>query len=508
LSRFWRGDYSLAISFWVIGPLVVALAFILPEGVGWLVRGRDFNPFAILAAIVAIWAIVIVAQTYLTVGIWRSADRQRLAAGGRRRGLWGRLAQLVLVLAALNSARLLVITALPELAEGVGMALLDDPSLPPYSVRLMRDGTEAEIAGGFKYGLAREAETLFAAAPKLRVVHLNSAGGRLGEAARIARLIGARGLDTYTSVTCASACAVVFAAGHERYLRRGARLGFHRGSFAGSENGEAMKKLLLAAGIAPGFVERAVAQPAESIWYPTDRELADGRVVTAFVDSYRFAASGFGAHASLLVFEDTLRRTQALAELGEAQPRLFEDMAELYLRRYFDGWSIGQIEDELRRAKVAPFIAARLPRASDDILVDYARLLADQYAALGARDPAACFAFITRGGDARLVALMGPALQQRELALTERVLRNRSQRPAPAADVVQAANAAVNREIAASFDPQAVALLAEPARVPAAQYDLFCRIAAARLRAIIALPPHEAGDLIGSLFEAARPANR
>ena len=229
----------------------------------------------IFAAIVAIWAIVLVAAGLshgrdLAVG---QPAALRRASG--RRGLWGLAAQLVLALAALNSARLFVMTGVPELAEGFGMALLDDPSLPPYSVRLMRGGTEAEIAGGFKYGLARDAEALFATAPQLRVVHLNSAGGRLGEAVKIARLITRRKLDTYTSATCASACAVVYAAGHERYLRRGARLGFHRGIFAGNENAEAMKRLLLAAGIAPAFVDRAVAQPAESIWYPTDAELAE-----------------------------------------------------------------------------------------------------------------------------------------------------------------------------------------------------------------------------------------
>jgi hypothetical protein len=503
LARFWRGEISLALSFWGIGPLVVALAFVLPEGVGWLVRGWDFNPLVIFAAIVAIWTIFLALQVYLTVGIWRSARQQRFDASGRR-GLWGLAAQFVLALAALYSARLFVVTGVPELAEGAGMALFDDPSLPPYSVRLMRGGTEAEIAGGFKYGLAREAETLFATAPQLRVVHLDSAGGRLGEAIKIARLIARRKLDTYASATCASACAVAYAAGHERYLRRGARLGFHRGIFAGAENAEAMKRLLLSAGIAPAFVDHAVAQPAESIWYPTDAELAEGKVVTAFVDSYRFAASGFGVHATLLAFEEALRRTPGLEALSESQPELFDDIAELYLKRYFEGRSIGEIEDEVRHTKVAPFIAARLPQADDGILVDYAHLLADQYAALGARDPAACFAYVTKGGDARMIALMGPALQKREVALTERVLRSKSHRAAASPEALQAANIEVYKKMAAAFDPQAAALLSEPAKVQPDQYALFCKVAVARLNAITSLPQHEAGDLMSSLFTHAR----
>jgi hypothetical protein len=475
----------------VIAPLVIAVAFALPEAVGWAVRRQEFNPFLILAAIVAIWGIVVVAQVYLTVGLWRSA------AGGRR---WALAARLVLLLLALNTARLFVQTALPELSEGVGMALFDDPALPPYSARLIRNGTEAEIAGGFKYGLARDAEALFATAPNLRVLHLNSAGGRLGEATKLARLIRKHGLATYSSELCASACTVAYAAGRERYLRVGARLGFHRGIFAGEQNAGAMRKLLLDAGIAPAFADRAVAQPAESIWYPTTAELQAGKVITAVVDSYRFAASGLGTNASLPAVEAALRRTPGIEVLAESQPGLFEDMAELYLQRYVEGRSTGEIEDELRRTKIAPFLAHRLPQAEDEILVDYARLLADQYATLNQHDPAACFRYVTQGGDARMVALLGPELQKRELAITERVMRSRYRRSAPTVEALQAANAEVAKLLLKAFEPAEIDLLVEPAKVVPAQYDLFCRVASARLYAIAALPPHQAGELMSSLF--------
>jgi hypothetical protein len=364
----------------------------------------------------------------------------------------------------------------------------------------MRDGAEAEVAGGFKYGLARDAAALFEGAPNLRVVHLNSAGGRLGEAAKLARLIKARGLSTYSADLCASACTVAYAAGRERYLRAGARLGFHRGIFAGSENAPATRQLLLEAGISPAFVERAVAQPAESVWYPTDQELLAGKVVTTLVNSDRFAASGLGTNASLIAVERALRRTPAFATLAIAQPDLFEGMAELYLRRYVEGWSTGQIEDELRRTRIARFLAQRLPQVEDEILVDYARLLADQYATLGRREPAACFAYVTRGSDTHVIALLGPDLQKRELALTERVMRSRHRRTPPSAEALQAATAVVNQVLLGQFEATAINLLAEPAKVPPAQHELFCRVASARLRAIADLPPHQAGDLMSRLF--------
>ncbi|MFX7559753.1 hypothetical protein ABTJ75_18850, partial [Acinetobacter baumannii] len=86
----------------------------------------------------------------------------------------------------------------------------------------MNDGREAEIAGGIKYGLTRDFERLLDAQPGIRVVHLDSVGGRIGEGKKLNALIRARGLDTYVEANCMSACTLAFAGGTQRILRRGA----------------------------------------------------------------------------------------------------------------------------------------------------------------------------------------------------------------------------------------------------------------------------------------------
>jgi hypothetical protein len=58
----------------------------------------------------------------------------------------------------------------------------------------------------------------------------------------------------------------------------------------------------------------------------------------------------------------------------------------------------------------------------------------------------------------------------------------------------------VANALLAAFDVETANLLAEPARVQPAQHELFCRVASARLRAIAELPPHQAGDVMSSLF--------
>ena len=501
LARFWRGGYSLPFSWWVVGFLVNLTTFGLLAAIRGLVQHQAFNPYVIMLALVAIWATLLAAQSFLSIGVWRSASRHRRERRIEGRwGLWALAAQLAVIVAAAGAVKVAAESALPQLREGWRMAFLNDPDTPDYSLRLMRAGTEMEISGGFKYGLARDAERLFASAPDLKVVHLNSAGGRLGEATALAAHIKARGLATYTSAACASACTIAFAAGRERWLKRGARLGFHRAIFAGTETADEMRGLLLAAGLERTFVERAVAQSATSLWFPDEQELLQAKVVSGIVDPYRFAVSGLGARPTIDGIEAALRKVGVFAALETADPALFADTAGVYRQRYLDGASEGEIVDEVRSAKVSPLLTARLATASNDILVAYALLLADQYDALNEQHSAACYEFAARAGNARTAAMLGPALQQREIELATRALQaTGKRRPAPP-ESLREAYAAVHEALVASHGPVAVRLLAEPAKVTPGQYDLFCRLSSSMFRAIARLPALQAGDLMGSIF--------
>src|SRR6516165_11776976 len=113
------------------------------------------------------------------------------------------------------------------------MAFMDDPRMPAYSLRIMRNGTEAEITGGFKYGLTDDFSKLLKASRQIRVVHLNSIGGRIGEAEKLYNLIRDRQLITYVNFQCLSACTIVFAGGKERYISKRGVLGFHEPDFPG-----------------------------------------------------------------------------------------------------------------------------------------------------------------------------------------------------------------------------------------------------------------------------------
>src|SRR6185369_4332370 len=94
--------------------------------------------------------------------------------------------------------------------------LCGDKQIPPYRIQVLPVGTELEFSGGIRAGAASELERALHVNPKVKVLRINSVGGRIHEATRMARLVRERGLDTYTSDYCLSAATLVFIAGQQR----------------------------------------------------------------------------------------------------------------------------------------------------------------------------------------------------------------------------------------------------------------------------------------------------
>src|SRR6185503_17987029 len=106
-------------------------------------------------------------------------------------------------------------------------------SIGRYDLRVLRDATELEVRGAIAFGLTDQVRAALDASPSIRLVHLNSNGGRLSEARKLRDLIAERGLTTFTATGCLSACTIAYAAGKTRLIGREAALGFHRYAFPG-----------------------------------------------------------------------------------------------------------------------------------------------------------------------------------------------------------------------------------------------------------------------------------
>jgi hypothetical protein len=308
VARHWRGDLPLWVSGWVLGIGSGVVVSVMPAVIANFTAGQSYNPALIFSATAGVWIAVFAIAVWQVVGVWRSAarhldiPRRKGPGAGDLAALWSALARLIAIVGCASLLATFASQWLPQLGELYKIAFYDDPEIPAYAVRLTGDGTEAEITGGFKYGLTDDFAAIARDAPRLRVVRLDSAGGRLGEGERLFTLIRDLGLNTYVSSKCFSACTLAFAGGRERVLRRGATLGFHKADFPGVNENEfdsLQYRVFSAAGFDGAFIAKALATPHRDLWTPSPDALLAARVITAVADGTRRGRPALGRSAAV-----------------------------------------------------------------------------------------------------------------------------------------------------------------------------------------------------------------
>jgi hypothetical protein len=462
---------------------------------------REYDPYLVLTLIAPVWLVVGAFAIIQLVGTWRSANlycEEHLFRGTS--GVWGRGAQIVALGGVVVFAVLFLRFGTPQLIESWEIAFQDDPRIPAYSVRLMRDGAELEVAGGFKYGLARDVESILSEHPQVKVVHLNSPGGRLGEARRLAGLIRSRRLSTYTASECSSACTIAFASGQQRWLKIGAKLGYHASSFAGTESVEGMRDALVEAGVTPAFAIHAASTSSKQMWYPQATELAENGIISGTVDAYRFAASGYGASPRREAFSEILRQSPTLRAIEISAPEVFEKAAGDLQNTYLDGNSEGDLIDKIRSSDIAPYFRTRLATAADRDLTEFAALLADQYEALGKVSSEYCYIYAAKGATTTIVRALPPGLSEREAALMESVLQTQATTSPRAQPLLELSYRRIFSKLNVEFGAEAVNLVASAEKVEAREFDLYCQVATAMFRKIAELPEAAAGEVMRDFF--------
>lgn len=277
----WQGRHSLPRSYWLNGTLIVGVVTLLALSASSALEAGGASLQLISA--LALTGILSASVVWLwgVVGIWRSAGNH-IECGGRE--IWGYLARIAVAFGALGWA-VQAPDLLRQSAELGQLALGRDSLGTPAVVRLL-SGNTLEIRGNLTQGTAERVSEALQFAPDVDTVALNSTGGRLLEARRIALLISARHLDTVVEKECSSACVVTLLAGVKRTTAIGARVGLHQPMFPG-ETGQAhdegvatAKQYYLQAGVRADFVERAMATRPDDMWYPSEAELISAGVLT------------------------------------------------------------------------------------------------------------------------------------------------------------------------------------------------------------------------------------
>jgi len=387
VARHWHGELSLPVSFFVNGLLFNMLLSVLGVAAAQQ-EPIHYVPWPGFLLISGIWLLVAIAGAWQLIGIWRSADRH-VQRGGRT--FWAVAAKLVTILWLLQSVVVFFTQAGPQIGESYRIAI-GDADIGDYRLTLRDNGTAIGLSGGIKFGITEDLKELLSTSPAVDTIYLSSHGGRLQEAESLADLIRSRGLKTFVSDLCLSACTVAFLGGQERILHSAGRLGFHEVSFAGDSRSfrQAINRRLIGKvvsfGVSPAFAERAFTTPSDTMWYPTTNELLAARFVTG-VDSSPWRA---GLSESFL---EEFRQAPLMAVIERYEPEAFERILAAVVAARRDSSKLPAVTAE-GAAAIASLPGKYLPVADDDAVFAYGHAQFMKLKALAARDKRACFAFL------------------------------------------------------------------------------------------------------------------
>ncbi len=279
VKKHWRGELSLPVSYWLNSFLANIFAVTITILIGAYME-RSLNPILILSGLVFIYSMLMAITVWQVTGTWRSADNHKERTG--RKG-WAIAAQIMIFLGVIQSVKVFT-DGSKQIIETARVATGTD-EFSEFQVEL-KNGTDIHITGYITFKLVGALEKYFDENREIKSIHLNSAGGRIGPANHIAKLLVSKNLNTFSDTGCLSACTIIFVAGNDRVVTVGTQLGFHVGAMPGvSETDMKFAQIgefdfFLSRGIPHSFVQKAYNTPNNQMWYPTYRELMDAKVVT------------------------------------------------------------------------------------------------------------------------------------------------------------------------------------------------------------------------------------
>jgi hypothetical protein len=395
IRRHWRGELSLPSSYWGVG--IAVTLWVMGLGRLFAAAVETFAPGSIRlnVALAAFLTFLCACAVWQLVGVWRSATRYMQRS---RPKVWGVLARIAVFIGIVCAGVDFHIMIDPVLS-GSGRFTSQTEKLPAHRLRLMRDGTEVELAGGMPRGTAAALRKLLDATPGVQVVHLNSIGGKVAEGYEIYQLMRDRNLITYTATDCVSACTIAFLGGSQRLLSTRGRLGFHSLSIGGVDqryvpeiNAE-VRRTLLDHGAPEWFVTKALTTRSDSMWYPTKSELTAAKIVTDIVDPDQFGLSGITNWHDQQAVERDLLTLPLYALVRNNDPDVFTKIAG----RISEGVKLGKsvIEITQESQSIAEEILPKyIMLASDDAVHRYWKTQVREVEYLSNTDPVSCVEYL------------------------------------------------------------------------------------------------------------------
>ncbi len=411
VGAHWRGELPLARSLGLHAIAVGGLAGLAATALSVLVDVTD-GPVQ-LAALLALlaWPAALAVQAWGLVGTWRSAGPQ-----GQLKSPWmGIATRGLLALIGVAALATTVWRDLPRAPTLARLALGSDPQ-GQAAVSVSEDGHRLQLRGWLAPGDAARAQQAMAAAPAVRVLELDSPGGRFQEALQLAGVLRGQGWTVRVRGACRDACTVVLMAGTVRQLLPDAQWGLAQ-PVAVSSNPlfkplvrQRLAALYGAAGVPPALLKTGLALPHDFHWHAAWNELAAAGV--ASTQPYPLdVALPRRREAPAAELADTLRSHPRWQGLD----RRFPGAIAAAVERLQAARAAGADDDAAMLAAletVEPLLAKLLFNASPELREQFARLLLQSLQAPQPEGSTACVGLLA--GEAAARRAMPAALAARE----------------------------------------------------------------------------------------------
>jgi hypothetical protein len=354
VTLHWKGGHSLKRSFWINTVLVNLIVFNLLRAVGVMIP--EDSTIAALVFFIILSCLSVILSIWQQVGFWRSAGFLSDAYVRRLSKGWG-------IFSMCLSCYTLYVSVLPQVSEAID-ALNSDNKVEDYKIVLLPNGKAIEFYGGIKIGAASDLKRLLEASPYVTLVHITTGGGRIGEAIAIANIIKERKLSTYVPYLCASAGTIVFAAGRERIVREGAKIGFHSGSFGGQLLRMQSLEVFKNVGLKESFLRPLIS--SIELVYPENKTLMAEGLITQITTGEGFSRSSVElSKKPLATFQAEFEReTPIFLNIKRLRPESYKTTMLAMYDRYQMGYSSSDIGKEMRPL-IGSIVAERTPRAGN-----------------------------------------------------------------------------------------------------------------------------------------------
>jgi hypothetical protein len=402
-GRHWRGEYSLAVSYWINWTLLgMALGKPAESFIDHAMSGVQVSddPRPLFAAVMLLGPSMLALSVWQMVGVTRSALRSKRDSG---KSWWPNVALFFVAISALLYAALtcLLLPAVPQI-----VATFFASDRDQYRVEPTADGKELQVSGWLGLGVAAEVRKALKQHPQIGVIVLDSDDGRASAGVALGNFLAEGDYTTLVRQRCASPCSTAFAGGKRRLLEYGGTLAFHQPVSGRSGDGDddelkqitdASAAFLVARGVDQGFVAKAFSRSDAEQWAPSPRALFKAGVITAaVVAGQEVDAENYATAAVQAILDGTaaLPPFKALKALDAAA----FDASQARLRKLLveDG-SGDPNSEEFRHAvrrELRDAAMRYLPATSDSAAQRYLKARLDQLRILRNSDPDVCRALI------------------------------------------------------------------------------------------------------------------